>query len=200
MLEDLAEYDYHCWNAPRDYYSSEDILYNSAQWQDHPSPQLECFPEFQAEVAPIPEATWHYEGDQRNLTLELLQANLNYLQLVLSRMPVPQDNSIAAMSRRDELQRAQLEIDDIQRVLSRLNTPPICFDETVIREVECESRQKPSTSWGLCEMLDDDDLSEEETQAWMESEEPHRETSFLEIHIIMRHRSSMRILMKIRCG
>ena len=30
LLEDLAEYDYHYWNAPRDYYSSEDILYNSA--------------------------------------------------------------------------------------------------------------------------------------------------------------------------
>ena len=34
-------------------------------------------------------------------------------------------------------------------------------------------------------MLDDDNLSEEETRAWMESEEPHRETSFLQIHIIM---------------
>ena len=129
LLEDLAEYDYHCWNAPRDYYSSGDILYNSAQWQDHPSSQLECFPEFQAEAAPISEATWHYEGDQRKATLELLQVNLDYLQLVLSRMPVLQDNSIAAMSRRDKLQRAQHQIDSIQRELLRLNTPLIFSNE-----------------------------------------------------------------------
>ena len=68
---------------------------------------------------------------------------------------------------RDELQQAQLQIDNIQMKLSRLTTPPIWSNETVMREVECENLQEPNTNWRLYEMLDDDDSSEEETQTWM---------------------------------
>ena len=52
-------------------------------------------------------------------------------------------------------------------------------------EVEYESLQEPSTNWGLCETLNDYDSSDEGTQAWTDSEEPHGEASPLEIHIII---------------
>ena len=54
-----------------------------------------------------------------------------------------------------------------------------------MREVECESLQEPITNSGLSEMLDDDDSSEKEAQAWTKSKNPHREMSPHEIHIIM---------------
>ena len=54
-----------------------------------------------------------------------------------------------------------------------------------MREMECESLQEPSTNLDLYEMLDDDDSSEEETQAWTKNKEPHGEISLNEIHIIM---------------
>ena len=55
----------------------------------------------------------------------------------------------------------------------------------MIREVEYESCQESNTNWGLCETSDNDDSSEEETQAWIKSEEPRGQTSLLEIHIII---------------
>ena len=90
LLKDLVGYDHHCWNAPMNYYNLE--------------PTIGVLPKFQAEATLFSEATWNLEGDQRKATLEPFQANLDDLQLILSRMPVLQDNSIMSMSRRDELQ------------------------------------------------------------------------------------------------
>ena len=43
------------------------------------------------------------------------------------------------MSRRDELKRVQLQLNQIQKELSTLSMPPTNFIETVTKEVECES-------------------------------------------------------------
>ena len=51
--------------------------------------------------------------------------------------------------------------------------------------MECENHQALRTSWEFCEMVYKYYSSEEETQVYTKSEEPHKDKSSVEIHIIM---------------
>ena len=89
------------------------------------------------------------------------------------------------MSKRDKLQQVQLQIDEIQKKLSKLSMPPIDSIKIVISKVECESNQETNTNGGECEIMYDDGSGEEEIEALTENNKLHDELSPLEIHIIL---------------
>ena len=138
-LEDLAGYDYQCWNPPQAYQYFEEEICNSATHQDPLNPTMECFLELHTDSISYLEATRLHEEEQGRKQIGQLQNQLDHLKMVMSTTPIPQENTIAAMSRREELKRLQLQLNQIQKELSTLSTPPTNSIETVKKEVECES-------------------------------------------------------------
>ena len=99
--------------------------------------------------------------------------------------PVCQGNSITTMSKWDELERAQLQIDEIRRKLFILSTPSINSIDIVMREVNCESNQEFNTNRRNSEIVYNCVSSEEEIEAWTKNDKLHDKSSPLDIHIIM---------------
>ena len=64
-LEDLAGYDYQCWNPPQAYQCFEEEICNPATYQNPPNPTMECFPELHSESTPYLEARQLLEEEQR---------------------------------------------------------------------------------------------------------------------------------------
>ena len=66
------------------------------------------------------------------------------------------------MSRRDELKRVQLQLDQIQKELSTLTMTPTNSIETGTKEVDCQSDQTPSGLWEDYDVVtfDEDSMTE----------------------------------------
>ena len=80
----------------------------------------------------------------------------------MSTTSIPQEDTIVAMSRRDELKRVQLQLDQIQKELSTLIMTPTNSIETVTKEVECESDFMSSQMTKMLEaMIEYDKLDDE---------------------------------------
>ena len=67
-LEDLAGYDYLCWNPPHAYQCFEEEVCNPATYQNPPNPTMECFPELHSESTPYLEARRLLEEVQKKKT------------------------------------------------------------------------------------------------------------------------------------
>ena len=104
-LEDLAGYDYQCWNPPKMYQCFEEGIYNPVTYQDPLNPTTKCFLELHTESTQYLEATQLHGEEQRRKQIGQLQNQLDHLQRVMSIIPIPQEDTIAAMSRREELKR-----------------------------------------------------------------------------------------------
>ena len=65
---------------------------------------MECFLELHTESISYLEATRLHEKEQRRKQIGQLQNQLDHLQMVMSTTPIPQEDTIAAMSRRNETQ------------------------------------------------------------------------------------------------
>ena len=97
--------------------------------------------------------------------------------------PIPQEDTIAAMSRRDELKRVQLQLDQIQKKLSTLSMTPTNSIETVTKEVDCQSDQTPSGLWEDYDVVTfDEDSMEEMSRTIIEYDELDDESSPPETH------------------
>ena len=102
-LEDLAGYDYQCWNPPKMYQCFEEEIYNPAIYQDPLNTTMECFLELHTESILYLEATRLRKEEQRRKQIGQLQNQLDHLQMVMSTTPIPQEDTIAALSRRNEI-------------------------------------------------------------------------------------------------
>ena len=82
--------------------------------------------------------------------------------MVMSTTQIPQEDTIAAMSRRDKLKRVQHQLDQIQKGLLTLSMTPTNSIDTVTKEVECESDQMPSRLWEYYDVVtfDEDSMAE----------------------------------------
>ena len=96
---------------------------------------MEFFPESHTESTSYLEATQLHEEEQRRKQIGQLQNQLEHLQMVMSTTLIPQEDTIAAMSRRYELKRVQLQLDQIQKEPSTLSMPSTNSIETVTKEV-----------------------------------------------------------------
>ena len=112
-LEDLAGYDYQCWNPSQAYQCFEEEIHNPATYQDPLNLAMECFLDLHTESTSYWEATRLHEEEQRRKQIGQLQTQLDNLQIVVSTTLILQGDSIAVMSRRDELKRVQLQLDQI---------------------------------------------------------------------------------------
>ena len=112
-LEDLAGYDYQYWNPSQACQCFEEEIYNPAIYQDPLNPTMEYFLESHTESISYWEATRLHEEEQRRKQIGQLRNQLDHLQMVMSTTPIPQEDTIAAMSRRDELKRVQLQLNQI---------------------------------------------------------------------------------------
>ena len=185
-LEDLAEYDYQCWNPPQEYQCFEEEIYNPVTYQDPLNPTMECFLELHTESTSYLEATLLHEEEQRRKQIGQLQNQLDHLQMVMSTTPIHQEDTIATMSWSDELQRVQLQLDQIQKELSTFSKTPTKFIETVTKEVECESDQTPSGFWEAYNVITfDEDSMAEMSRAIIEYDELEYESSPFETHDII---------------
>ena len=89
------------------------------------------------------------------------------------------------MSWRDELQRVQLQLDQIQKELSTFSKTPTNFIETVTKEVECESDQMPSGLWEYYDVVKfDEDSMTKMLEAMIEYDKLDDESSSSETHDI----------------
>ena len=180
-LEDLAGYDYQCWNPPQAYQCFEEEKYNPATYQDPINLTMECFLKLHTNSTPYLEATQLHEEEQRRKQIDQLQTQLDNLQIVVSTTLRLQGDSIAAMSRREELKRVQLQLDQIQKELSILSSTPTNSIETVAKEVECEIDQMPSEPWEYYDVVTfDEDSMVEMPEALIISDEVDDESSLSE--------------------
>ena len=177
-LEDLAGYDYKCWNPPQAYQYFEEEICNSATHQDPLNPIMECFLELHTDPISYLEETRLHEEEQGRKQIGQLQNQLDHLQMVMSTTPIPQGDSIAAMLRRDELKRVQLQLDQIQKELSILSSTTTNSIETVVKEVECERDQMPSGPREYYDVVTfDEDSIEETSEAMIEDDKLDDESS-----------------------
>ena len=103
----------------------------------------------------------------------------------MSTTSIPQEDTIVAMSRRDELKRVQLQLDQIQKELSTLIMTPTNSIETVTKEVECISDQTPSGHWDDYDVVTfDEDSMEEMSRTTIEYDELHGKSYLFETHDI----------------
>ena len=105
--------------------------------------------------------------------------------MVMSTTSIPQEDTITSMSRRHELKRVQLQLDQIQKELSTLSMTPTNSIETVTKEVECESDQMLSELWEYYDVVvfDEDSMSEM-SKAMIESDKLDDESSLSKNHDI----------------
>ena len=184
-LEDLAGYDYQCWNPPQAYQNFEEEIYNPATYQGPLNPTMECFLELHTDSISYLEATRLHDEEQRRKEIDQLQTQLDNLQIVVSTTLRLQGDSIAAMSRREELKRVQLQLDQIQKELSILGSTPTNSIETVAKEVECERDQMPSKPWEYYDVVTfDEDPMAEMPEALIVSDELDDESSPSETPVI----------------
>lgn len=184
-LEDLAGYDYQCWNPPQAYQCFEEEIYNPVTYQDTLNPTMECFLELHTESTQYLEATQPHDKEQRRKQIGQLQNQLDHLQRVMSTTPIPQEDTIAAMSRREELKRVQLQLNQIQKELSTLSTPPTNSIKIVTNEIECESDRTPSGLWKDYDVVTfDEDSMAEKSRAMIEYDDLDDESSLFATHDI----------------
>ena len=112
-LKDLAGYHYQCWNRPQVYQYFEEEIYNPATYQNPPNQTKECFPRLHSKSTPYLEARRLHEEEQRRKQIDQLQTQLDTLQIVVSTTLILQGDSIAAMSKRDELKIVQRQLNQI---------------------------------------------------------------------------------------
>ena len=89
------------------------------------------------------------------------------------------------MSRRDELKRVQLQLDQIQKELSTLSMTHTNSIETVTKEVDYQSDQTPNGLWEDHDVvIFDEDFMAEMSEAMIEDDELDDESSPSETHDI----------------